>query len=220
MRGMIHPAPVYFSFASSPFPPSSFSFAPLCATLSSPPRCFLRLSPSLPSISSSILLPLLFSLSFLFSFFFRNVTTRKSSRVSTILEIERKYFGKNRKETIITHLKEGGGPRYWLPAFSPLVFLSFLPSLIPRRGRNCTIRRIVLLLSDHFFSRYIYIGMTIEWRENWDEDRSFCIIKRETLALFLVLLITLLPCLLFFLSLLFYFNIYFIASSFPWSILG
>lgn len=44
----------------------------------------------------------------------------------------------------------------------------------------------------------IYIGMTIEWRENWDEDRSFCIIKRETLALFLVFLITLLPFLLFF----------------------
>lgn len=95
---------------------------------------------------------------FFFSFFFRNVTTRKSSRVSTILEIERKYFGKNRKETIITHLKEGGGPRYWLPAFSPLVFLSFLPSLIPRRGRNCTIRRTNRPSSEWSFLFWIYIS--------------------------------------------------------------
>lgn len=77
---------------------------------------------------------------------------------------------------------------------------SFIPPLLDPSTREKLHDTSNRSPSEWSFLFWIYIYMYIydNRDENWDEDRSFCIIKRETLALFLVFLITLLPFLLFF----------------------
>lgn len=165
--------PRLFFFRFLTLSPSSFSFAPLCATLSSP-RCFLRLPPSLPSISP----PFSFS-SLLFSLFFffpRNVTTRETLenrvefrrslklKANILKKIEKRIV--TRVEGRISMLGRGIGP---LPsAFHRLFFFHSSPQiLIPRRGRKELHDMTVSNESSSFRAVIIsFLDIYWRWREN------------------------------------------------------
>lgn len=173
MRGMIHPAPVYFSFASSPFlllpfhsrhcvrlfPPLAVSFVFLPRFLPSP---LLFPSPLFCSLSSS--------------FFPRNVTTRETLenrvefrrslklKANILKKIEKRIV--TRVEGRISMLGRGIGP---LPsAFHRLFFFHSSPQiLIPRRGRKELHDMTVSNESSSFRAVIIsFLDIYWRWREN------------------------------------------------------